>query len=91
MLEFEVETEKFLNLMQVIPERWLEIKDYFGRIYEAMPQQKYAIDDKNKPWYNVMDKLRFPNSGDEVFYGLYKKWMPVPAVFILVPVLRYVP
>ena len=91
MNDFEVGTEAFLDLLNVIPARWLEIKNFFGRIYEAMPQQKYAIDDKNRPEYRVMDDLRFPHSGKDVFYGLHKKWMPVPSVFILIPVLRYVP
>ena len=77
--------------MNLIPAKWLEFKDFFGRIYEALPQHKYALDDKNNPLYQVMDNLKFPKNGDEIFYGLHKKWMPLPSVYILFPVLRYVP
>ena len=91
MESFEVVHDDFVALLDLIPEKWAHFKRIFDSIFKLMPQHKYAIDDKKQPLYNVMDQLKFPKNGEESFYGLQKKWMPLPAVFILYPVLRYVP
>ena len=91
MEHFKVAADDFLGLLELIPSKWSEIKKFFGCIFKLMPQHKYAIDDKNQPFYRVMDLLKFPKNGEETFYGLEKKWMPLPAIYLLYPVLRYVP
>ena len=89
--KFEVDSRDFLKLLNLIPAKWTEFKKFFKLIFDYLPQHKYAIDDKEKPLYRVMSVFSFPNNGAELCYGLHKKWMPFPSIYILFPVLRYVP
>ena len=81
-----------LSLINLIPIKWKEIIALFQAIWTKLPTRKYGLGVQKVPEsakVKIMELFEFPSNGTECFYGLWKKWMPVPAWYILFPNLRY--
>lgn len=88
---FEVNRDDVLGLFLLAPIKWAESLRFFEKIWAKLPEHKYGWDKMGEKTKVVMERLIFPENGAELFYGLEKRWMPLPTWFVLFPVLRYVP
>ena len=78
-----------LSLFNLIPVQWKQTIDLFTAIWDKLPTRKYGLAEKEPKETKIMEFFEFPYNGTECFYGLWKKWMPLPSWYILFPALRY--
>ena len=86
-----VNRDDVLGLFLLAPIEWKKCLKFFGKVWEKLPEYKYGWDKAHEKTKMVMDRLIFPDNGLDLFYGLEKKWMPLPSWYLLFPPLRYVP
>ena len=83
--QIKCDPQVFLRLANLAPVMWDETIRIFKSIWCKIPKHKYYHNDDTK----VMDNLKFPKCGNEVFYDLQKHLMPLPSYTLLYPQLRY--
>ena len=87
MTHIKLDPREVLSLLNLIPIWWKENERIFKSIFPKIAQHKFG----GVEHVITMERLAYPLSRQEWFYGLEKKWMPFPAYYVLFPPLRYVP